>query len=89
MMCAEAYQFYDIGFFVNPYQQEIILNMTLHETLQLAGKHMGFIRGWYSTALFQVLQHLLQRCDFRGLVLIALQVFFVLRTDFQYHSDII
>ena len=89
MVCAETYQFYDIGFFVEPYQQEIILDMTLHETLQLAGKHVRFVCGGHCPTLFQVLQHLLQRCDFRGLVLIALQVFLVLCTDFQYHNDLI
>ena len=89
MMRAEAYQFYDIGFCVDPYQQEIVLNMTFHKAFQLAGKHVWFVLGWYRPALFQVLQHLLQSSDFRGLVLIALQVFLILRTDFQYHSDLI
>lgn len=88
-MRTETYQFYDIGFRIDPYQQEIILDMTFHEPIQLAGKHVRFVFGWYRPTLFQVLQHLLQSSDFRGLVLIALQVFLVLRTDFQYHSDLI
>ena len=47
MVCAETYQFYDIGFFVDPYQQEIILDMTFHETFHLAGKHVRFVCGWH------------------------------------------
>ena len=89
MVRTETYQFNDIGFFVNPNQQEIILDMTLHETLQLAGKHVRFVCGWYSPVLFQVLQHLLQSSDFRGLFLIALQVFLVVLTVFQYLIDLI
>ena len=59
MVCAETYQFYDIGFFVEPYQQEIILDMTFHETFHFAGKHVRFVFGGYRSALFQVLQNFL------------------------------
>ena len=47
MMCAEAYQFDDIGFFVNPYQQEIILNVALHAAFVVAMKLVGFVVRWY------------------------------------------
>ena len=44
-MTAKTDKFDDIACFINPYQQEISINMALHTTFVFAMKHMRLIFG--------------------------------------------
>ena len=42
-MCTQSYQFDDVSFLVEPYQQEVALHMTFHASFVLTEKHVGFV----------------------------------------------
>lgn len=53
-MRAEPDKSNSLSIFINPYEEEIILNMTFHAALIFTGKHMRFECGINSSPLLQL-----------------------------------
>lgn len=60
---------------IDPDEQEVILDVALHTTDELAGEVMRFVCGVYRSGFLKLVQNLFQCCQFRRVLLVAFQVF--------------
>ena len=64
MVRAESEEFYHACLLVYPKQQEVVLHMALHASLEDAVQHVRLVLLRYSSCLLEVLGHCLQRNEF-------------------------
>lgn len=74
-MCAEPYEDDCVGSPVKPYQQQVILHMTLQVSLIIPGEHVGLIFLRDGLPTLQIAKYMFQRFQFIPLMLVTLQVF--------------
>lgn len=77
-MGTQSHQLYDIPLTVNPYQEEITLDMTLQATFVVANKRVWEVFFGYRLLVNQQVQKNFQLREQLGLMLVPLQVFLVL-----------
>ena len=71
----QSHQLYNIPLVVNPYQEEITLDMTLQATLVIAYKRMWEVLFGYGLLVYQQVQNDFQFRKHFCLMLVPLQVF--------------
>ena len=77
-MRPQTYQLYDIPLGVNPYQQEITLNMAFQAAFVVANKRMWEVFFGYRLLVYQQIQNNFQLRKHFRLMLVPLQVFLIL-----------
>lgn len=74
-MGAETFKTYYLLALVKPYQQKVILYVTLHEAFVFARERMGRVFRRYWFAFFKQLGKIPQCVNFLGLVFVSFEVF--------------
>ena len=59
-MCSRANQLDGLGFFIQPYQEEVVLDVAFHTSGKLSRKHMRLVRAVNRPMLLQLNQNILK-----------------------------